>query len=79
MTNHTSELKLENLERFTPTLDGLRLYIFTGTGILVVGIAIVIQRAVYKSLKRLGSRPINQIIIPSMVRLLTVSFLKGQH
>ena len=79
MTNHTSELKLENLECFTPTLDGLRLYIFTGTGILVVGIAIVIQRAVYKSLKRLGSRPINQIIIPSMVRLLTVSFLKGQH
>ena len=79
MRNHTSELKLENLERFIPTLDGLRLYFFTGTGILVVGMAVVIQRAVYKSLKRLGSRPINQIIIPSLVRFLTVSFFKEPH
>ena len=57
----------ENLELFTPKLSGLRLYIFTASGIFVVSIAIVIQRAVYLSLKSLGSRPINQMIIPSLV------------
>ena len=72
MKNYTStKLEWEYLELFTPKLDGIRLYTFTGTGILVVGIAIVIQRAVYKSLKSLGARPINQIIIPSLVRTFT--------
>ena len=56
-----------DLEKFSPELEGWRQYTFTGVTILVAIVAYVVQRAVYKTLKRLGFRHINQIIIPSLV------------
>ena len=58
---------LDNLERFTPKLNGWKLYIFTVSSVLVAVISTIVQVTVYRSLKRLGPRSINQIIIPNQV------------
>ena len=62
-------LCFEHLEGFSPVLSGWKLYIFIGVSVTVMALAFVVQRAVYFSLKNLGPRPINQMIIPSQVSL----------
>ena len=57
----------DDFSRFTPELSGLRQIVFTCTIIFVVITALLFQRAIYKSLKRLGSRTINQMIVPTQV------------
>ncbi len=57
----------DDFSRFTPELSGLRQIVFTSTIIFVVITALLFQRAIYKSLKRLGSRTINQMIVPTQV------------
>lgn len=60
-------LKVDNLEVYTPVLEGWRQFFFSGTmGLVTLG-AFFVQRAVYRTLKKLGDRYINQLIIPSQM------------
>ena len=67
MTNITLNYDLEDLNVFTPELKGWRLYLFTASSMATAIISLVTQITVYRSLKRLGPRHINQMIIPSQV------------
>ena len=67
MTNITLNYNLEDLNVFTPELKGWRLYLFTASSMATAIISLVTQITVYRSLKRLGPRHINQMIIPSQV------------
>ena len=67
MKNITIDYNLEDLNIFTPELKGWSLHLFTVSSIAIAIMAIVTQITVYRSLKRLGPRPINQLIIPSQV------------
>lgn len=60
---------LDNMEDFTPELKGWKLGIFLGATVTLVALAILVQATVYQTMKRLGSRVINQMIIPSQVNL----------
>ena len=76
MTHNNMTVKWRNLEVFTPQLDGWRQYVFITSTLIVSAVAYVVQRAVYRTLKRLGSRHINQIIIPSLVSSLKIGIVK---
>ena len=65
---------LNELEYFTPKLEGWRQYVFTGAATLIAIVAFIVQRAVYRTVKRLGYRHINQIIIPSLVSKLFIIY-----
>ena len=67
MKNITIDYNLEDLNIFTPELKGWSLHLFTVSSIAITIMAIVTQITVYRSLKRLGPRHINQMIIPSQV------------
>ena len=67
MNNITLNYNLEDLKIFTPELEGWRLYLFTVSSMATAIISIVTQITVYRSLKRMGPRHINQMIIPSQV------------
>ena len=67
MNNSNITLMLNELEYFTPKLEGWRQYVFTGAATLIAIVAFIVQRAVYRTIKGLGYRHINQIIIPSLV------------
>ena len=58
---------MEDLNFFTPELKGWSLHLFTVSSIAIAIMAIVTQITVYRSLKRMKPRPINQLIIPSQV------------
>ena len=75
MNSSNITLMLNELEYFTPKLEGWRQYIFTGAATLIAIVAFIVQRAVYRTIKRLGSRHINQIIIPSLVSKCLFVFL----
>ena len=63
----------QNLQLFTPKLDGWRLNVFAIIAVIVAVTAISIQSAVYRSLKSLGARHINQMIIPSLVSVFSLA------
>ena len=63
-------LYLYEMENFSPNLSGWEKYIFSGSALVTIGLAFLVQKAVYKSLKQIGDRPINQMIIPSQVKSL---------
>jgi hypothetical protein len=65
-TNYS--LYLYEMKNFSPNLFGCEKYIFTGSALVTIGLAFLVQRAVYKSLKQIGDRPINEMIIPSQVK-----------
>ena len=67
MTNITLNYNLEDLNIFTPELKGWRLYLFKVSSMATAIISLVTQITVYRSLKRMGPRHINQMIIPSQV------------
>ena len=67
----------EDFNRFTPELSGMRQVFFTGTITIVSGVAMLFQRAIYKALKRLGSRSINQMIVPSQVSFSCLQVSEG--
>ena len=62
------DLSFEELEDFSPNLKGWRQYFFIGVSMIVVALAIIVQKAVYDFLKN-NPRAINQIIYPSQVRI----------
>ena len=63
------DLSFEELEDFSPNLKGWRQYFFIGVSMVAIGLAIVVQKAVYNSLKN-NPRAINQMINPSQVSIL---------
>ena len=67
MKNITINYNFEDLDIFTPVLEGWSLHLFTVLSIATAVISLVMHVTVYRSLKRLGSRHINQMIIPSQV------------
>ena len=73
-SSYESNILVWNFEDFSPKLVGWRKYAFTGTALVGIGLACLVQRAVYKSLKQLGARPINQMIIPSQVCMYLMYF-----
>ena len=60
-------LHFYEMENFSPKLFGWEKYIFSGSALVTIGLAFLVQKAVYKSLKQIGDRPINQMIIPKSV------------
>ena len=62
------DLSFEELEDFSPNLKGWRQYFFIGVSMVAIGLAIVVQKAVYNLLKN-NPRAINQMIIPSQVSI----------
>ena len=68
------DLSFEELEDFSPNLKGWRQYLFIGVSMVAIGLAIVVQKAVYNSLKN-NPRAINQMINPSQVSI----FKKLRH
>ena len=63
-----SNLTFDEIREFTPRIHGwLNPAINILTLVLCYG-CFIVHRAVYRTLKRLGPRYINTIIIPSMVR-----------
>ena len=69
MITNNSLIVTQTLEYFTPKLNGWKLSVLVGSASIIALIAIMIQSAVYRSLKSLGSRHINQMIIPSLVKV----------
>ena len=61
------DLTLVDVNIFTPQIEGWKLYGFLIAVFIISGLAFIIQRAVFRALKKLGSRHINQMIIPSQV------------
>ena len=68
MITNNSLILTQTLDFFTPKLNGWKLNVLVGSASIIALIAIMIQSAVYRSLKSLGSRHINQMIIPSLVK-----------
>ena len=77
MKNITLGYNFEDLDLFTPILKGWTSHLFTVSSIATVIISLVTQITVYRSLKRLGPRHINQMIIPNQVR--KVTFFQNYH
>ena len=77
MKNITIDYNLEDLNIFTPVLRGWSSHLFMVSSIATAIISLVIQIAVYRSLKRLGPRHINQMIIPNQVKNVTFNSFMG--
>ena len=58
---------INNLEIFSPILKGWRLYLFLGFAAIISLAAFLVQRAIYRTIKRLESRHINLMIVPSLI------------
>ena len=67
MKNITIDYNLKDLNVFTPVLRGWSSHLLMVLSITTALISLVIQITVYRSLKRLGPRHINQMIIPNQV------------
>ena len=70
MSTNTS-LYLNEIGNFSPNLFGWKRYVFTFSAIVTTGLAYLVQRAVYRSLKLIGPRPINEMIMPCQVIIIT--------
>ena len=70
ITNILSELEISDgdFQEFTPILYGWSALVFNGTVLVVSAIAVLVQRAVFLTLRKIGSRHINVIIQPCLVR-----------
>ena len=58
---------INSLEIFSPILEGWRQYFFLGFATIISVTAFLVQRAIYRTIKRLGNRHINQMIVPSLI------------
>ena len=67
--SHFADLSFEELIDFSPNLKGWRRYFFIGVSMIAIILAVIVQKAIYKSLKNLGPRPIKKMIIPSQVSI----------
>ena len=63
------EVSENDLHEFTPLLKGWSAYIFVLTTLMVCKITMVVQRAVFLTFRKMGSRHINIIIHPCLILL----------
>ena len=54
-------------EEYTPLIDGWLFYLHTGLIFIIVCASFKIQRALIRTFKKLGSRHINSIVVPTIV------------
>lgn len=67
--------EIKALEYFTPELQGWQLWTFLSAASVITIAAIIVQITVFRTIKRLGSRIINQMIIPTLVVSIVVTSL----
>ena len=68
----------EDLELYENHSDPVASSIFTTARLITLIMAIIVQRAFYKLMKRLPGRAINELIYPNMVRyahIISISFM----
>ena len=64
---------LEDLELYDSQYGFHESFGFTAARFVTFIMAIIVHRAIYKLMKRLADRPVNQMIYPNMVRFLSSS------
>ena len=69
-----SNITWNEIEVFSPLVSGWKLYLLLGFVSLVSLVAFFVQKAIFRTLARLGSRHINQLIIPSQVKFNQIYF-----
>ena len=68
-----------DLQEFTPLLYGWSAFIFNTTILVLSIIAVLVQSAVFLTLRKMGSRHINVIIRPCLVRLVVIVVFKQTY
>ena len=63
------EVSENDLQEFTPLLKGWSAYMFVSTILLVCLITLLVQKAVFLTFRKMGSRHINIIIHPCLMFL----------
>ena len=69
----------EDLELYENHSDPVASWIFTTARVITLIMAILVQRAFYKLMKRLPGRAVNALIYPNMVRydhLISITFME---
>ena len=75
MSNITETICLaQDFKEFSPTLDGILLYIFLFLIVLISNLVFLINRGVYFTLEKLDSRPINYLIRPVIIHNMIVAY-----
>ena len=67
--NNQSQITVRDFQEYNAEVTGLLLPIHNGTILLIIWISFKVQKAVFKTLDRLGSRHINTIIKTNLVIL----------
>ena len=62
-----SQITIKDFHKPSPVITGFLLPVYNGTILLLIWISFKVQRAVLKTLDRLGSRHINTIIKTNVV------------
>ena len=70
--NNESQIAIINFKRPSPVIKGVLLPVHNGMILLIIWISFKVQKAVFKTLDRLGTRHINTIIRTNMVILLNI-------
>ena len=68
--NNQSQITIKDFHKPSPVITGFLLPVYNGTILLLIWISFKVQKAVLKTLDRLGSRHINTIIKTNVVILL---------
>ena len=63
----SNQVEACELEEYTPLIDGWLFYLHTGMIFIIVWASFKIQRALIRTFKKLGSRHINSIVVPTIV------------
>ena len=63
----SNQVEACELEEYTPVIDGWLFYLHTGMIFIIVWASFKIQRALIRTFKKLGSRHINSIVVPTIV------------
>ena len=63
----SNQVEACDLEEYTPVIDGWLFYLHTGMIFIIVWASFKIQRALIRTFKKLGSRHINSIVVPTIV------------
>ena len=63
----SNQVETCDFEEYTPLIDGWLFYLHTGMIFIIVCASFKIQRALIRTFKKLGSRHINSIVVPTIV------------
>ena len=63
----SNQVETCDFEEYTPLIDGWLFYLHTGMIFIIICASFKIQRALIRTFKKLGSRHINSIVVPTIV------------